>query len=85
MKSTLQPVEHLGRFERLQLVEDLWDEFATESGAETRQDVLDELERRAAWRDAHSAQGKSLAEIAETFFRPMPPWLQSTAARQVAP
>jgi putative addiction module component (TIGR02574 family) len=66
MKSTLQPVEHLGRFERLQLVEDLWDEFAAESGAETRQDVLDELERRAAWRDAHSAQGKSLAQIAQS-------------------
>jgi putative addiction module component (TIGR02574 family) len=64
MKSALQPIEHLGKFERLQLVEDLWDEFAGESAAETRQDVLDELERRAAWRDSHPNQGKSLSQIA---------------------
>jgi hypothetical protein len=37
MKSTLQPVEHLGRFER-----------------------------RAIWRDTHSEQGKSLAQIAQS-------------------
>lgn len=65
MKSTLRPVEHLGKFERLLLVEDLWDEFATETEAETRPDVLDELERRAAWRDTHPGQGKSLAQIAQ--------------------
>jgi putative addiction module component (TIGR02574 family) len=65
MKPTLQPVQHLGKFERLQLVEDLWDEFATEASAEPGDDVLGELERRAAWRDAHPAQGKSLAQIAQ--------------------
>jgi len=66
MKSTLQPVEHLGRFERLQLVEDLWDEFAAETSMETRPEVLDELECRAAWRDTHLGQGKSLAQIAQS-------------------
>ena len=66
MKSTLQPVEHLGRFERLQLVEDLWDEFAAETSMETRPEVLDELERRAAWRDTHLGQGKCLAKIAQS-------------------
>lgn len=65
MKSTLQAVEHLGKFERLLLAEDLWDEFATEAEAEIQADVLDELERRAAWRDSHPSQGKSLAEIAQ--------------------
>lgn len=65
MKSTLHFVEHLGKFERLQLVEDLWDEFAAEVGAEARPEVLDELERRAVWRDAHPNQGKSLNEIAK--------------------
>lgn len=65
MKSTLQPVAHLGRFERLQLVEDLWDEFAAETSLETRPDVLDELECRAVWRDAHPAQGKRLAQLAQ--------------------
>ena len=66
MKSTLQAVEHLGKFERLQLVEDLWDEFAAETATETRPDILDELERRAIWRDTHPAQGKSLAQIAQS-------------------
>jgi putative addiction module component (TIGR02574 family) len=64
MKTALQPIEHLGRFERLQLVEDLWDEFANESVPVTRPEVLNELERRAAWRDSHPNQGKSLAQIA---------------------
>ena len=66
MKTALQPIEHLGRFERLQLVEDIWDEFASETDPEARADVLDELERRAAWRDAHPGQGKSLAQIAQS-------------------
>ena len=65
MKPNLQPVAHLGRFERLQLVEDLWDEFAAETGMETRPEVLDELESRAVWREANLAQGKSLAQIAQ--------------------
>jgi putative addiction module component (TIGR02574 family) len=66
MKSTLQPIAQLGRFERLQLVEDLWDEFAAETSMETRTEVLDELESRATWRDSHPGQGKSLAEIAQS-------------------
>ena len=66
MKTALQPVEHLGKFERLQLVEDLWDEFASESAPETRIDVLDELKRRAAWRDSHPNQGKNLIQLAHS-------------------
>jgi putative addiction module component (TIGR02574 family) len=66
MKTALQPIEHLGRFERLQLVEDIWDEFAIETDPENRDDVLDELARRAAWRDAHPDQGKTLAQIAQS-------------------
>ena len=66
MKAALQPVEHLGKYERLQLVEDLWDDFADEVAAETRPPVLDELERRAAWRDAHPGQGRSLVDIAQS-------------------
>jgi putative addiction module component (TIGR02574 family) len=57
-------IERLGKFERLQLAEDLWDRFATESASETDPAVLDELERRARWRDAHPSQGKSLTHIA---------------------
>jgi putative addiction module component (TIGR02574 family) len=66
MKTALQPIEHLGKFERLQLVEDLWDEFANESAPETRPEVIDELERRAIWRDQHPGQGKSLSQIAQS-------------------
>ena len=66
MKTALQPIEHLGRFERLQLVEDIWDEFAIETDPENRDDVLDELARRAAWRDANPDQGKTLAQIAQS-------------------
>ncbi|MBA3771488.1 MAG: addiction module protein [Ramlibacter sp.] len=64
MKATLQPVEHLGKFERLLLVEDLWDDFAAEVDTKTRPEVLDELERRAASRDAHLGEAKTLAQIA---------------------
>jgi putative addiction module component (TIGR02574 family) len=43
-------VAHLGRFERLQMVQDLWDAFAAETGMDTRPDVLDELASRATHR-----------------------------------
>lgn len=66
MKPSLLPVEHLGKFERLQLVEDLWGEFAAEVGVETRPEVLDELERRAHGRDNQADRSKSLPQIAQT-------------------
>ncbi len=66
MKTALQPVEHLGKFERLQLVEDLWDEFANESAPETRIEVIDELKRRAAWRETHPNQGKTMIQLAQS-------------------
>ena len=65
MNPNLQPVAHLGRFERLQLVQDLWDEFAAETGMENRPEVLDALALRAAERDNHPDQGNSLAQIAQ--------------------
>ena len=66
MKTSLQSVKHLGRFERLQLAEDLWDEFAQLDETEPTPEVLDELERRALWRDAHPGEAKSLAHIAQS-------------------
>ena len=66
MKSNLQIVEHLGKFERLQLVEDLWDDFVQASITDTSPDVLAELDRRAAWRDKHPNQGKCLSQIAQS-------------------
>ena len=66
MNPNLQAVAHLGRFERLQLVQDLWDEFAAETSMENRPDVLDELERRAAGRDQQAEPGQSLTQLAQT-------------------
>ncbi|MBV5299553.1 MAG: addiction module protein [Rhodoferax sp.] len=60
-------MQHLGKFERLQLVEDLWDEFAAETTQETRPEVLAELEHRATWRDTNPGQGKSLSQIVQMF------------------
>ena len=48
------------------LAEDFGDEFANESEPEKRPEVLSELERRAAWRDSHPNQGKSLLQIAQS-------------------
>ena len=64
MEITAEQIERLGKFERLQLAEDLWDRFAAESTPEDDPGVLDELERRARWRDAHPAEGRTLAQIA---------------------
>ena len=39
MKTALSPVEHLGKFERLQFVDDLWDAFSAESAGEPPREV----------------------------------------------
>ena len=41
--------DDLGKFERLQLAEDLWDEFAAQADSNLEPEVLQELNRRAAW------------------------------------
>ena len=67
MNTALDSIVHLGKFERLQLAEDLWDEFASTLSQEPiAPDVLAELERRAQWRDDNPGQAKTLAEIAKT-------------------
>lgn len=66
MSPAHQAIQHLGKFERLQLVEDIWDEFATDKVVENDPRVLSELERRASSRDTHPNQGKSLSQIAQS-------------------
>ena len=39
--------------------------FTRNAKREAERAVLDELERRTRWRDAHPAQGKMLPQIAE--------------------
>lgn len=62
---TTDQIEQLGKFERLQLAEDLWDRFAAESGGEADEEVLDELERRARWRDENPGRGKEFIQVAQ--------------------
>lgn len=64
MRITSEQIEQLGRFERLQLAEDLLDRFAEEATPEADPAVLDELERRARWREANPHDGRTLAQIA---------------------
>lgn len=64
MSITAQQIAQLGKFERLQLAEDLWDSFAEETTPETDAAVLNELAHRATWRDTHPSEGKSLEQIA---------------------
>jgi len=67
MNNALKSIAHLGKFERLQLAEDLWDEFASSlSQVPIAPDVLAELERRAQWRDDNPGQAKTLADMANT-------------------
>lgn len=65
MSITAEQIEQLGKYERLQLAEDLWDRFAAESAAEMDAAVLDELEHRAHRRDEHPGQGREFASIAQ--------------------
>lgn len=64
MNAVLKSLSHLSVEEKLQLVEDLWDDIAAEKKKDavskaTRAEVL----RRAAWRDKHPGPGKSLDQI----------------------
>lgn len=64
MNAVLKSLDYLSAQEKLQLVEDLWDDITEQKDAvpitqETRNEVL----RRAAWRDDHPGSGKSLDQI----------------------
>jgi putative addiction module component (TIGR02574 family) len=66
MNNALESIAHLGKFERLQLAEDLWDEFAGELSQEPiAPSVLEEFELRSQCRDDNPGQAKTLAEIAK--------------------
>jgi putative addiction module component (TIGR02574 family) len=64
MNAVLKNLTHLSTQEKIQLVEDLWDDISeqadiTPTSAAAREEVL----RRAAWRDANPGSGKSLSQI----------------------
>ena len=64
MNAILKSLEHLGPHEKLQLVEDLWDSIAQEMIPMADEELHAELERRAAWSDAHPGQEITMEELA---------------------
>lgn len=64
MNAVLKSLDYLSTQEKLQLVEDLWDDIAQQKDAlPITQAARDEVTRRAIWRDAHPGPGKSLDQI----------------------
>ena len=64
MNAILKNIETWGVHEKLQLVEDLWDSIDAELMPPMSDAVKAELDRRAAWADAHPGTGTSLDDIA---------------------
>lgn len=64
MNTEFAPLFKLGRAERLQLVEDLWDSIAQEGATSPIPDCkLDELRRRKARYLRHPASGRTWEEV----------------------
>ncbi|MBS77423.1 addiction module protein [Variovorax sp. Varisp41] len=64
MNALLENIAALGVHEKLQLVEDLWDSIDQELLPASSAELKAELDRRAAWADAHPGSSRSLTEIA---------------------
>lgn len=64
MNAVLKSLEHLTVEEKLQLVEDLWDDIAEQKKPiPISQATQAEVMKRAAWRDANPGRGKTLDQI----------------------
>ena len=64
MNAVLKSLSHLSVEEKLQLVEDLWDDIDNTLMPPMSDALKLELDRRAAWSDANPGSGGSLQEIA---------------------
>ena len=64
MNAILNNLSHLGPFERLQLVVDLWDSIDQDTLPAMTDATYDELMHRAAWADNHPGQHASIEQIA---------------------
>lgn len=64
MNAVLKSLNHLSVEEKLQLVEDLWDDIDEALMPPMSDALKQELDRRGAWADANPGKGKSLDEIA---------------------
>lgn len=64
MNAVLKDLAHLGTYEKLQLVEDLWDSIEQDEVPALSDEAHQELVRRAAWSDANPGFDKSIEQIA---------------------
>ena len=64
MNAIMKDIAALSIPEKLELVQDLWDSIDTELMPPLSEAQKAELDRRVAWRDAHSGPGASLDDIA---------------------
>jgi putative addiction module component (TIGR02574 family) len=66
MSALPQAIAEYTLHEKIQLVEDIWDNIAVEAAATraTSEAAQAEIMRRVAWSEAHPGHGSSLEEIA---------------------
>ena len=63
MNAVLKSLNHLSVEEKLQLVEDLWDDIAEQKTIPVSEATQLEVLKRASWRDANPGLGKTLDQI----------------------
>ena len=63
MNAVLKSLNHLSVEEKLQLVEDLWDDIAEQKAIPVSQATQTEVMKRAACKDANPGHGKTLDQI----------------------
>jgi putative addiction module component (TIGR02574 family) len=66
MNAVLKSLNHLSVEEKLQLVEDLWDDIDEALMPPMSDALKQELDRRVAWADANPGSSRSLDDIASS-------------------
>jgi putative addiction module component (TIGR02574 family) len=65
MNAILKEFSQLGKYEKFEVIEQLWDSIGADDNAPPMSDALhSELERRALWVAQNPGQGKSIQQIA---------------------
>jgi putative addiction module component (TIGR02574 family) len=65
MNAILKEFSQLGKYEKFELIEQLWDSIDADENAPAMSDALHaELERRLAWSQENPGQSKTIEQIA---------------------
>jgi putative addiction module component (TIGR02574 family) len=65
MNAILKEFSQLGKYEKFELIEQLWDSIDADENAPPMSDALHaELEKRLLWAQQHPGQGKTIEQIA---------------------